>query len=297
MVIPQQGDQAPGRGQADGAQQRRERPVVHQHRCPLEGQGERHKPGHQRCSPAGAKAHHRRVLAVGGVFLHLVEVGAEQHQRGGHRRAAAQHQGLAPGHPSRLNGRTEGQQTGRRGQRPEGQPAQGLAQAAVPQPERRPLIHVAQAAASQHQRQHRGATAPGHQGHQQQPPQQTAVGQGGHPVAPAGEVHHRVGLAVGIHAGVRIEHVVGQVFPGQQQHRRQQEGEQLIQPHHLAAAKAEACRQQHRHHRHRIHRPLDRGLPEAAAIGQRPGLGVTACDDLRLCHGRRRRQPLQGPYI
>jgi hypothetical protein len=38
----------------------------------------------------------------------------------------------------------------------------------------------------------------------------------------AGEIDQRMGFAVGVHAGIGVEYIVGQVFPGQQQHRRQQ---------------------------------------------------------------------------
>jgi len=84
----------------------------------------------------------------------------------------------------------------------------------------------------------------------------------------AGEIHHGVGLAVGVDACIGIEHIVGQVFPGQQQHRRHKNEQQLIQLHHQPLARPPAGGEQHRHHRHRIHRPFDRGLPEAQALGR-----------------------------
>jgi hypothetical protein len=100
-----------------------------------------------------------------------------------------------------------------------------------------------------------------HQGHQGQAQQQGPIGQPGHPITPAREVHQRMGFALGVDARIGIEHIVGQVFPGQQQHRRHQKQQQLIQPHQLAMAPAPTGRQQHRHHRHRVHRPLDGRLP------------------------------------
>jgi hypothetical protein len=179
---------------------------------------------------------------------------------------------------------------------PAGEPTERFPEAAVAEAEGRPLIHVPQAAAGEHQDQHLRPTAQGHQGHQPEAEQQAGVGGGGHPVAPAGEIDHGMGLAVGVHTGVGVEDVIGQVLPGQQQHRPQQEQEQLVEPHGKALAQAPAGRQQHGHHRHRVHRPFDGRPPQPGAVAARRG-GVTACDDLVLGHGGRRRGVGEGPYI
>ena len=233
---------------------------------------------------------------MGGILLHLMEVGAEQHQRGGQGRAAAEGDGRAPGHTGACSFRrgSQRQQTGGGGQRSEGEPAERLPQAAVAQAQRRPLIGVADAAAGQHQRQHQGRAAQRHQRHQRQAQQQRRVGQQRHPIAPAGEIHQRMGLAVGVDPRVGIKYIIGQVLPGQQQHRRQQEQQQLIRAHRLALAQPPAGRQQHRHHRHRIHRPLDGRLPQPAPSS---AIGVKACDDLRLGCGQRQLAARGGPYI
>ena len=278
--------------------------MAQQHRCPLQGEAGGDEPGHQAGGGGCAESHHRRTLAVGGVLSHLVEVGAEQHQGGGQGRAAAQDEGLAPGHRGAAAGGGsggQGEQGGGRGAGPEGQPAERFPQAPVAQPEGRTLVHVAETAAGQHQGQHHRAAAQRHQGHQAEPHHQGPIGQSRHPVAAAGEVHHRMGLAAGIHAGVGVEHIVGEVLPSQQQHGRQQKQQQLVGPHRQAPSPAPAGRQQHRHHRHRVHRPLDRRLPKAPPVrgrgtggGQR---GVTACDDLGLGHGGEGRRACKDPYI
>ena len=247
--------------------------MTEQHRRPLQRKARGDEPGHQASGRGGAEPHHRRPLAVGRVLGHLVEMGAEQHQGGGQGWPTPQCQRLAPGHRGghAVGSGGQGEQGRCRGTGPEGQPAERFPQAPVAQPEGWTLIQVAETAAGQHQGQHHRAAAQRHQRHQRQPEQQGPVGQGRHPVAAPGEVHHRMGLAAGIHTGVGIEHIVGQVLPGQQQHRRQQKQQQLIQPHQLTAAEAPARRQQHRHHRHRIHRPLDGRRPEAPPL---QGLGV-----------------------
>ena len=115
-----------------------------------------------------------------------------------------------------------------------------------------------------------------------------------------------MGFALLVHARVGIKHVIGQVFPGEQQHGRHQEDHQLVEAHQLALAGPVARRQQHRHHRHRIHGPLDRRLPKPAPVrgGRalrrprlRPRRGVKACDDLGLGHGGRLHQARKDPYI
>jgi hypothetical protein len=120
------------------------------------------------------------------------------------------------------------------------------------------------------------------------------MGQQGHPVAPAGEIHQGMGLALAVDAGVGIKDIIGQVLPGQQQHRRQQEQQQLVGPHRQALAQAPARRQQHRHHRHRIHRPFDRRPPQPPSLGTG---GVKACDDLGVGGGRGQRVKGRDPYI
>ena len=96
---------------------------------------------------------------MAGVLLHLVEVGAEQHQGGGQGRAAAQANRRAPGHGDGLSCRRQGHEAGGGGQRAKGDPAEGLTQAPVTQPEGRSLVGVANAAAGQHQGQHRRTAA------------------------------------------------------------------------------------------------------------------------------------------
>ena len=297
MVLAQQADQGLGGWQPGSSQQGGEGPLTHQHGGPLQGQAAGHEPGHQRRGPAGAQANHGGVLAVGCVFLHLVEVGTEQHQGGGQGGAAAQRDGRPPGHTlsSGLSRRRQGQQASGGGQRPEGKPAEGFAQAAIAETERRPLVGVADAAAGQHQGQHHRAAAQGHQGHQPKPQQQGPIRPDHHAIAAAGEIHQGVGLAVGIDPCFGVKHIIGQVFPGQQQHRRQQKHQQLIQAHRQARTDPPTGRQQHRHHRHRIHRPLDRRLPQAAAL--RATIGVKACDDLGLGRGCRQLGVGEGPYI
>ena len=54
-----------------------------EHGSPLQRQGSRNEPGHQRRRPCGAQTHHRGLLAVGRILLNLMEMRAEQHQRGG----------------------------------------------------------------------------------------------------------------------------------------------------------------------------------------------------------------------
>ena len=271
-----------------------------QHRSPLKRQGEGDHPRHQAGRRSGAQPHHRRALAMGPILIHLVEMGAKQHQGGGQGRATAQLDGLAPRDlgPSRLvpadGRRGEGEQSRRRGEGPKGQPTQGLPQPPIPQAKRGALVEITQAATGQNQRQHRRGTAPGHQGHQSQAQHQTTIGPSRDPVAATREVDHRVGLAEHINARIGIKNIVGQVFPGQQQDRRQQKNQQLIPAQRLVPRQLPARRHQHWHHRHGVHRPLDRGLPELAAISVG---GVTACDDLELRHGCRQRQGGEDPYI
>ena len=272
MGLAQQLDQGAGGGQADGPQQGRKGPPPQQHRRPLQGQGDGHKPGHQASGPGGAQAHHRRAFAMGGILGHLMEMGTEQHQGCGEGRTAAQHQGGAPGDgaAARGSGRLsggQGQQGCGGGAGAESQPAEGFSQAAVAQSKGRSLIDVSQAATQQHQSKDRRGAAQSDQRHQQQAKQQGPVGPHRHPIPPAGEIDQGMGLAVGIDAGVGIKDIVGQVFPGQQQHRRQQKQQQLGLADRQPLAAAPAGRQQHRHDRHGIHRPLDGGLPEAPPLG------------------------------
>ena len=159
MVLAQQADQGLARRQARRTEQGRERPVAHQHRRPFKREGAGHEPGHQAGGGAAAEAHHGRAFAVAGVLLHLVEVGAEQHQGGGQGRAAAQANRRAPGHGEGLSRRRQGHEASGGGQRAKGDPAEGLAQALVTEPKRRPLVGVADAAAGQHQGEHRRTAA------------------------------------------------------------------------------------------------------------------------------------------
>ena len=87
VMAMKQTDQADGGRQAQASKQGRDRPVTMQHRRPLEGQGPGHKPGDQAGCCSRAQTHHRRPLAVGGILLHLMEVGTEQHEGGGQGRA------------------------------------------------------------------------------------------------------------------------------------------------------------------------------------------------------------------
>ena len=103
-----------------------------------------------------------------------------------------------------------------------------------------------------------------------------------------------MGLAGGVDAGVGIKDVIGQVFPSQQQHGRKQKEDQLIEPHREPLLHAPTGCQQHGHHGHGIHRPLERSLPEAPALSDR---GMKACDDLRLVSGQRQLEVREGPYI
>ena len=213
---------------------------------------------------------------MGRILLDLVEMGAEQHQRGGHRRATTQTQSLRPGHRCNTSSRSQHQQSRCSGKRPEGQPTQRLTETPIAQAEGRSLIDKPQPAAHHHQSQRHRLAAPGQPGHQQQTQHQRQGGQPGDAVAPAGEVHHRMGFAQGIHPGLGIEDVVAEVLPEQQQDRRQQKPHQLIPAHQLTRTQTGTGGQQHRHHRHRVHRPFDRSLP------QTPPLGVTGCNSLRL---------------
>ena len=209
---------------------------------------------------------------MGGVLGHLMEMGTEQHQGCGEGRTAAQHQGGAPGDgaAARGSGRLsggQGQQGCGGGAGAESQPAEGFSQAAVAQSKGRSLIDVSQAATQQHQSKDRRGAAQSDQRHQQQAKQQGPVGPHRHPIPPTGEIDQGMGLAVVIDAGVGIKDIVSQVFPGQQQHRRQQKQQQLGLADRQPLAAAPAGRQQHRHDRHGIHRPLDGGLPEAPPLG------------------------------
>ena len=100
-----------------------------------------------------------------------------------------------------------------------------------------------------------------------------------------------MGLARGVDPGFGIKEIVAEVFPQQQQNRRQQETQQLAPAKGSPQADLPARRQQHRHHGDGIHRPLDGGLPQLAPVG------VTGCDSLRLWHGQGPFQAGDGPYI
>ena len=100
-----------------------------------------------------------------------------------------------------------------------------------------------------------------------------------------------MGLARGVDSGFGIKQVVAEVLPQQQQDGRQQKPEQLRPAQRSERTDPPTRRQQHRHHGHGIHRPLDRGFPEQAPIG------VTGCDSLRLNHGLDPIPPGDDPYI
>ena len=219
-----------------------------------------------------------------------MEVGAEQHQGGGEGRACPQLPGLTPGHRSGPLG-LEHQQGGGGGTGTEGQPAERFPQAPVAKPERRPLIHIPEAAAEQNKPEHSGAARPGEADHQDQPQPQRDQRPLGHPIASTREIHHGMGLTRGINTGFGIKQIVAEVLPQQQQDGRQQEAQQLAPTQRSRPSELRSRRQQHRHHGHRVHRPLDRRLPQLAPIG------VTGCDSLRLWHGRGRFQSGDVPYI
>ena len=176
-------------------------------------------------------------------------------------------------------------------ERPKGQPTQGLTQAAVTQAERRALIHVTQAAADQHQAQRRPAAVPGQPPHQQQSQHQRGGRPLGDTVPAAGEVHHGMGLAGGIHTRGGIKNIVAEVFPKQQQDGRQHKAPQLQPSQRARHPELPSSGDQHWHHGDGIHRPLDRCLPQTAPIG------VTGCDSLRLRHGQDPFPQGEDPYI